>query len=149
MPEVKARPAFVTLRVTDPRMGAEDGNGDLVRAVQYALRSRGIEQDGVFAASEHGAVGRDFYALRATRDFAGQGIGATLSAAALLAEYIVQSPGAATALVSAIAVAASLEAGLGFCLGCTVFGFLQQRGVIPESVCEACNNINLAQRGTA
>ena len=48
MPEVKARPAFVTLRVTDPRMGAEDGNGDLVRAVQYALRSRGIEQDGVY-----------------------------------------------------------------------------------------------------
>lgn len=48
MPDVKPRPRFVTLRLTDPRMGAEDGNSDLVLAVQNALRSRGIEQDGVY-----------------------------------------------------------------------------------------------------
>jgi hypothetical protein len=71
-----------------------------------------------------------------------QGIGATLSAAALLAEYIVQSPGAATALVSAIAVAASLEAGLGFCLGCKIFAVLMRAGLVSEEVCEACNDLS-------
>lgn len=39
--------------------------------------------------------------------------------------------------------AATLESVFGFCLGCTIFGFLQRRCVIPESVCEACNNISL------
>ncbi|TYQ10864.1 UNVERIFIED_ORG: uncharacterized protein DUF4395 [Gordonia westfalica J30] len=39
--------------------------------------------------------------------------------------------------------AATLESVFGFCLGCTVFGFLQRAGIIPESVCEACNNISL------
>ncbi|ETA08617.1 MULTISPECIES: DUF4395 domain-containing protein [Gordonia] len=39
--------------------------------------------------------------------------------------------------------AATLEAVFGFCLGCTIFGFLQRAGIIPESVCEACNNISL------
>ena len=71
-----------------------------------------------------------------------QGIGATLSAAARLAEYIVQSPGAATALVSAIAVAASLEAGLGFCLGCKIFAVLMRAGLVSEEVCEACNDLS-------
>lgn len=40
-------------------------------------------------------------------------------------------------------VAATLESVFGFCLGCTIFGFLQRAGIIPESVCEACNNISL------
>jgi len=39
--------------------------------------------------------------------------------------------------------AEQLEAFAGFCLGCAVFGFLQRRGLIPEDVCEACNNISL------
>ena len=40
-------------------------------------------------------------------------------------------------------VAATLESVFGFCLGCTIFGFLQRAGIIPESVCEACNTISL------
>ena len=40
-------------------------------------------------------------------------------------------------------VAATLESVFGFCLGCTIFGFLPRAGIIPESVCEACNNISL------
>jgi hypothetical protein len=38
-------------------------------------------------------------------------------------------------------VAASLEAFVGLCLGCKVFALLMRFGVIPEEVCEACNNV--------
>jgi hypothetical protein len=50
---------------------------------------------------------------------------------------------AAQIVTGVLIVAALLESVLGFCLGCTIFGFLQRRGVIPDSVCEACNNISL------
>ncbi|MHC6230528.1 DUF4395 domain-containing protein [Arthrobacter sp. MMS24-T111] len=71
-----------------------------------------------------------------------QGIGAAVSTAALL--LFVSGLGlAAWLLLGILVVAASLEAFAGFCLGCTIFGFLQRRGVIPEDVCEACNNISL------
>ena len=40
-------------------------------------------------------------------------------------------------------VAASLESFWGFCVGCVIFGFLQRRGLIPDDICEACNNISL------
>jgi Domain of unknown function (DUF4395) len=39
-------------------------------------------------------------------------------------------------------VAASLEGFLGYCVGCTVFGWLMRRGVIPESVCEECGDLS-------
>ena len=71
-----------------------------------------------------------------------QGIGAALSttAAVLLAAGLAP---AAWILLAVLIVAASLEAFAGFCLGCAVFGFLQRRGLIPDDVCEACNNISL------
>ena len=71
-----------------------------------------------------------------------QGIGAAMSTAAavLLAAGIAP---AAWVLLAVLIVAASLEAFAGFCLGCAIFGFLQRRGVIPDDVCEACNNISL------
>ena len=52
---------------------------------------------------------------------------------------------AAWVLLAVLIAAASLEAFAGFCLGCSIFGFLQRRGMIPEDVCEACNNIPLRQ----
>lgn len=72
-----------------------------------------------------------------------QGIGATLSVAALVTHFVFGSTTVATALVGAILVAASLEAFLGFCLGCRIFAVLMRLGVVPESVCEACNDISL------
>ncbi len=82
----------------------------------------------------------------ATRDTPGppkrfaQGIGATLSVGALVA--VVFGAGAvATALVGAILVAASLEAFVGFCLGCWMFRLLMRIGLVPEETCEACRNI--------
>jgi hypothetical protein len=55
---------------------------------------------------------------------------------------------AAQIVTGVLIIAALLESALGFCLGCTIFGFLQRRGVIPDSVCEACNNISLRAPAT-
>lgn len=74
-----------------------------------------------------------------------QGIGATLSVAAAVAHFGFGATTLATVLVAFILVAASLEAFVGFCLGCTIFRGLMRAGVIPESVCEACNNLQLRQ----
>lgn len=71
-----------------------------------------------------------------------QGIGAAVSTAAAVLFAAGFFPAAWTLLVVLI-VAASLEAFAGFCLGCVIFGFLQNRGLIPEDVCEACNNVSL------
>ncbi len=71
-----------------------------------------------------------------------QAIGATLSVAAFVALLAGSAP-LAWVLVGLITVAAFLEAAFALCLGCVVFGRLQQLGVIPESVCEACNDIRL------
>lgn len=71
-----------------------------------------------------------------------QGIGATLTSAAVLA-YALDAPTVAWVLVGLLLVAASLEAFVGFCLGCWIFGRLQRAGLIPADVCEACNNISL------
>ena len=42
-----------------------------------------------------------------------------------------------------LAGAAFLEAAFGFCLGCKVFALLMKGGIIPESVCEECNDLSL------
>lgn len=75
-----------------------------------------------------------------------QSIGATLSVAALVAAFGFGAVGLAWVLVGMILVAASLESMLGYCLGCKIFGLLMAAGVIPESVCEACNDLASRQR---
>ena len=71
-----------------------------------------------------------------------QGIGAALSTAAAVLFFAGFAVGA-WILLALLIVAASLESFVGFCLGCAIFGVLQKRGLIPEDVCEACNNIAL------
>lgn len=39
-------------------------------------------------------------------------------------------------------LAASLEGLLGYCLGCTVFGWLMRAGVIPEQICAECADLS-------
>lgn len=70
-----------------------------------------------------------------------QAIGATLSVAAVLAIVVWQEPVAAYFFVGLIAVAATLESAFALCLGCKLFALLMRIGVIPESVCERCNNL--------
>jgi hypothetical protein len=77
-----------------------------------------------------------------------QAIGATLSVLALVAFYL-GAPTVSWVVVGMITLAAFLESALGFCLGCVIFGRLQAVGVIPASVCEACNDIRLRPRATS
>ena len=70
-----------------------------------------------------------------------QGIGATLSVAAVVAYFVFGSSGAAYVLLGLIVVAATLESVFAFCLGCAIFGVLMRWGVIPDEVCERCNDI--------
>ncbi len=76
-----------------------------------------------------------------------QGIGATLSVAAVVSYFALGLTPVAYVFIAAILVAASLESFAGFCLGCRMFGILMRVGVIPESVCEACADIS--RRGPA
>jgi Domain of unknown function (DUF4395) len=70
-----------------------------------------------------------------------QGIGATLSLAAVVSYFVLGLDALAYTLVAAIAIAASLESFVGFCLGCWIFRLLMRTGLIPASVCEACADI--------
>lgn len=68
-----------------------------------------------------------------------QGVGAafTLTATGLIVA------GAATPariVIAMLVVAAFLEAVFAICLGCIVFRWLMRLGVIPNRVCEECNN---------
>jgi hypothetical protein len=69
-----------------------------------------------------------------------QGIGATLSVAALVA-WLAGATGLAMVLVAMILVAATLEAVFAVCLGCKVFALLMRAGIIPPEVCVACNDV--------
>ena len=69
-----------------------------------------------------------------------QGIGAAFTVGASIA-WAVGAPGVSYALIAGLTVAAGLEAFAGFCLGCVIFGRLMKWGIVPESVCEECNNI--------
>lgn len=70
-----------------------------------------------------------------------QGIGATLSVSAAVLHFGFGATTAALVLVGMITVAATLESVFAFCLGCTMFAGLMKLGVVPETVCEDCNNI--------
>jgi hypothetical protein len=70
-----------------------------------------------------------------------QGIGATLSVAAVIAHFGFGATGFAYVLVGLIIVAATLESVFALCLGCKAFAVLIHFGVIPEEICERCNNI--------
>lgn len=72
-----------------------------------------------------------------------QGIGATLSLAAIVAWFGFGATGVATVLVAMITIAATLESVFALCLGCQIFALLMRAGVIPDSVCEECNNLGL------
>lgn len=73
-----------------------------------------------------------------------QGIGATLSVAALATYLLSGSWTVPVVLVAMIAAAATLEAVFALCLGCKAFALLIRMGVIPQTVCERCNDLSLA-----
>lgn len=72
-----AQQLIYTRRVGAPADDGE-GGGDVAAAAKINGSAGGFGY-GAFAASERGDAGRDFYALRATRDFGRQGFGATVT----------------------------------------------------------------------
>jgi hypothetical protein len=63
-----------------------------------------------------------------------QTIGLTFAATALILSLLD---------IAALIFAATLESVFAICLGCIMFSFLMKLGVIPQSVCESCNDITL------
>lgn len=66
-----------------------------------------------------------------------QAIGLVFSAAALIA-LLFSEISVTRYLIGILGFFASLEAFIGFCTGCYVFGWLIRFRLIPESVCESC-----------
>ena len=77
-----------------------------------------------------------------------QGIGTAFSLSALVLTGLGYWT-AAQAVLGLLVVAATLEAALGICLGCMTFGVLMRAGVVPDEVCERCNDIWATPRGAA
>ncbi len=72
-----------------------------------------------------------------------QAVGVAFSTTALILWFGFGQWTATAVVLALLTVAALLESALGLCLGCKVFGVLMRRGIIPDDVCEACNDITL------
>ncbi len=70
-----------------------------------------------------------------------QGIGAVLSVTAAVLILGFDQRLAGWIVLGLIVVAAVLESVFAFCVGCTIFAWLMRVGVVPEAVCQECNDI--------
>jgi hypothetical protein len=70
-----------------------------------------------------------------------QGIGAVVSVTAAILGLGFGLEGEAYAVLGLLIVAATLESVFAFCIGCQLFAALMRLGVVPEAVCERCNDI--------
>jgi len=71
-----------------------------------------------------------------------QGVGVAFSVTASVL-WATGNLGAAQIVIAMLAVAAGLECFFAVCLGCIVFGQLMRVGIIPDDVCDECNNFTL------
>ena len=78
-----------------------------------------------------------------------QGIGAVFSTSAAVLALGFHEHLAAVLVLGFLVIAATLESVFAYCLGCAVFQGLMRLGLIPETVCEECNNIWARQRPAA
>jgi hypothetical protein len=69
-----------------------------------------------------------------------QGIGVAFSLTAV-ALTLAGAWTAAQVVLALLGAAAFLEAALGLCLGCKAFAVLMRIGLVPETVCERCNDL--------
>jgi Domain of unknown function (DUF4395) len=77
-----------------------------------------------------------------------QGVGAVVTVAAVVG-LATGYPIATQALLGLMIIAAGLESIFAYCIGCKVFAGLMRVGWIPQSACEACNNLSLRRLDTA
>jgi Domain of unknown function (DUF4395) len=69
-----------------------------------------------------------------------QGMGVAFSVTALVLTLLGYWT-AAEVVLGLLSVAALLESAFAICLGCMTFGLLMRAGVVPDEVCERCNDI--------
>jgi len=74
-----------------------------------------------------------------------QAIGAVFSVSAAVLALGLGLDTAAYGLLGVLVVAATLESAFGICIGCKAFAALARAGVIPETVCERCNDLSLGR----
>jgi hypothetical protein len=77
-----------------------------------------------------------------------QGVGVAFSVTAAVLTFGFDAFGAAQVVLGMLAAAALLESALGLCLGCKAFALLMRAGLIPEAVCEHCNDVRLDPAGS-
>ena len=73
----------------------------------------------------------------------GMGVAFSLTATVLALGFGLHT--AAYVVLGLLIVAATLESVFGLCLGCKIFALLMRTGVIPEEICERCNNLALSR----
>ena len=77
-----------------------------------------------------------------------QGVGLVFTVGASVA-WALGASVVAVVLLSVLTLFAALEAGLGFCAGCYVFGHLMRWGVVSDDTCVECADISLRRRQPA
>jgi hypothetical protein len=75
-----------------------------------------------------------------------QGVGVAFSVTAAVLALGFDQRGAAYVVLGMLVAAATLESVFALCLGCKAFALLMRAGVIPESVCDRCNDLWLTSR---
>jgi hypothetical protein len=70
-----------------------------------------------------------------------QAMGLAFTAAATIV-WLTAGWGDARWILLPLILAATLEGFFGYCLGCTVFGWLMRRGIIPERICVECADLS-------
>jgi len=78
-----------------------------------------------------------------------QGIGTLMSTTALVLGLFLGIHLAADILLSVFVIAAGLEAGFGYCVGCRVFAMLMRTGVVSDEICAECADISARLRLTS
>ncbi|HWD75404.1 MAG TPA: DUF4395 domain-containing protein [Solirubrobacteraceae bacterium] len=73
-------------------------------------------------------------------------MGAVMSSAALVLALVAGDHTTADVVLILFLPAAGLEAILGYCVGCKVFGLLMGAGLVPETVCAECADVSLRLR---
>jgi Domain of unknown function (DUF4395) len=84
-------------------------------------------------------LGEPKYVAGPPKRFA-QAMGAAMSTAALVA-WLLGATSVVNVLLGLLIVASGLESIFAFCLGCHAFALLMRLGLVPDDVCEECNNI--------
>jgi hypothetical protein len=78
-----------------------------------------------------------------------QGIGAVLSVTAAILVLGFDQRLAGWVVLGLVVVAATLESVFAYCLGCKIFAVLMRIGIVPEAVCQECNDIWSRTRAAA